>query len=100
MFFHSATLLASLALVKFSTAGYVLEDDYSPENFFNMFTFFTDTDPTNGFGKPYSAAPPPQSSRSTDLHGQICGSGNRVQLWPTWVSIRRMSHQTAVPVSV
>lgn len=43
------TLLFSLLLVDLSIAGYVLEDDYSPSNFFDQFTFFTSTDPTNGF---------------------------------------------------
>lgn len=39
----SATLfLAALAaLVPLSTAGYVLEDDYSMDKFFSMFEFFT-----------------------------------------------------------
>lgn len=35
--------LAGLAaLVKPSVAGYALEDDYSADNFFSMFNFFTD----------------------------------------------------------
>lgn len=44
-----AILSFVLLFVNFSIAGYVLEDDYSPSNFFDMFTFFTDSDPTNGF---------------------------------------------------
>lgn len=35
-------LLISLAgLIPFSTAGYVLQDDYSIDKFFSMFEFFT-----------------------------------------------------------
>lgn len=43
------TLLLSLLFIDFSIAGYVLEDDYSPSNFFDMFSFFTSSDPTHGF---------------------------------------------------
>lgn len=34
-------LVALAGLISLSTAGYVLEDDYSPQNFFSMFDFFT-----------------------------------------------------------
>ena len=38
----SSLILTTLAgLVPLSTAGYVLEDDYSVNNFFSMFDFFT-----------------------------------------------------------
>ncbi|KAF2756718.1 hypothetical protein EJ05DRAFT_74508 [Pseudovirgaria hyperparasitica] len=47
MLYH--TVLASLALVRLSVAGYVLQDDYSGGNFFNMFNFYTGGDPTHGF---------------------------------------------------
>lgn len=30
-------------------AGYILEDSYTPDNFFSMFDFFTASDPTDGF---------------------------------------------------
>lgn len=43
-----ASVVATSALVAPSIAGYALQDDYSPENFFSMFNFFTDADPTNG----------------------------------------------------
>ncbi|KAF1353710.1 concanavalin A-like lectin/glucanase domain-containing protein [Delphinella strobiligena] len=43
------TFVFSLLFVDLSIAGYVLEDDYSVSNFFDMFTFFTSSDPTNGF---------------------------------------------------
>jgi hypothetical protein len=33
--------VALAAFVPFSTAGYVLEDDYSVNNFFSMFNFFS-----------------------------------------------------------
>jgi hypothetical protein len=43
-----ASVLFFLALVRLAISGFVLEDDYSPENFFDMFSFFTDSDPTHG----------------------------------------------------
>ncbi|KAK4983989.1 hypothetical protein LTR66_008638 [Elasticomyces elasticus] len=47
MAFH--TLLVCLAFVNLSIAGYVLEDDYTPSKFFDMFSFWTTSDPTHGF---------------------------------------------------
>jgi len=44
-----STLILAL-FVGLSVAGYTLEDDYlSGGNFFDQFTFFTDSDPTGGF---------------------------------------------------
>ncbi|ETI26375.1 hypothetical protein G647_03152 [Cladophialophora carrionii CBS 160.54] len=43
------TLVGLGLLVSSSTAGYVLQDDYSADQFFSMFDFFTDPDPTNGY---------------------------------------------------
>lgn len=43
--------LAVAALVRPSIAGYALEDDYSTQDFFSMFEFFTASDPTDGFVK-------------------------------------------------
>ncbi|KAJ9634856.1 uncharacterized protein PV06_05774 [Exophiala oligosperma] len=45
----SRSLIALAGLISLSTAGYVLEDDYSGDQFFSMFDFFTDRDPTNGY---------------------------------------------------
>ncbi|EXJ88600.1 endo-1,3(4)-beta-glucanase [Capronia coronata CBS 617.96] len=45
----ASILLALAGLVSLSTAGYVLEDDYTTDEFFSMFNFFTDADPTNGY---------------------------------------------------
>ncbi|KAL6250666.1 hypothetical protein RBB50_002969 [Rhinocladiella similis] len=45
----SRSLMALAGLISLSTAGYVLEDDYSGDQFFSMFDFFTDRDPTNGY---------------------------------------------------
>lgn len=42
------SVIAASALAGPSIAGYAIQDDYSPENFFSMFNFFTDADPTNG----------------------------------------------------
>lgn len=44
------SLFASLVLARLSIAGYTIEDDYSTDKFFDMFDFFTDSDPTHGFG--------------------------------------------------
>ncbi|KAJ5746684.1 hypothetical protein N7520_011866 [Penicillium odoratum] len=46
-----STLIPSLGLfAHFATAGYTLLDDYgTDESFFDMFDFYTDTDPTNGY---------------------------------------------------
>ncbi|KIW30269.1 uncharacterized protein PV07_06024 [Cladophialophora immunda] len=43
----SVTTLAILASA--ASAAYVLEDDYSSSSFADMFDFFTDNDPTNGY---------------------------------------------------
>ncbi|GAM82704.1 hypothetical protein ANO11243_006880 [Dothideomycetidae sp. 11243] len=47
---HSSSLFLSFVLVFFSScsAGWVLQDDYTPQNWFSMFTFFTGADPTHG----------------------------------------------------
>lgn len=54
--FFTANMLARsifislvVGLVSFSRAGYVLEDDYTSDQFFSMFDFFTDADPTHGY---------------------------------------------------
>ena len=44
----SSTLLGLFPFVSLGIAGYVVQDDYSPENFFDKFGFFTNDDPTNG----------------------------------------------------
>jgi hypothetical protein len=47
-------LFCSFVWIDPSIAGYALEDDYNPFTFFNMFEFFSGSDPTNGFGRPYT----------------------------------------------
>ena len=42
-------IFALLFFIRSTIAGYVLEDDYTPSNFFNMFSFWTSGDPTHGF---------------------------------------------------
>lgn len=37
----ASTLLTLAGFVSFSTAGYVLQDDYDSQSFFSMFDFFT-----------------------------------------------------------
>ncbi|GKZ31215.1 hypothetical protein AbraIFM66950_011470 [Aspergillus brasiliensis] len=47
---RTATLLSALGLTaQLSSAAYTLQDDYSGSGFFDGFSFFTGTDPTNGF---------------------------------------------------
>ncbi|KAK0967360.1 hypothetical protein LTR54_018279 [Friedmanniomyces endolithicus] len=47
--FFSSLAICFVSLAHLGTGRYTLIDDYSPENFFSMFTFFTGHDPTNGF---------------------------------------------------
>ena len=42
-------LLTTFLFIGSSSAGWVLEDDYNPSNFFDMFSFWTWSDPTHGF---------------------------------------------------
>ncbi|KAL4784172.1 concanavalin A-like lectin/glucanase domain-containing protein [Aspergillus varians] len=45
----TTTLLPAVGLAaKLASAAYVLQDDYSPDVFFDQFEFFTGADPTNG----------------------------------------------------
>ncbi|MCJ1404888.1 hypothetical protein MMC11_008114 [Xylographa trunciseda] len=46
---HFTTLLVSAGLVQLGIAGYTLQDDYSASNFFSMFNFQTESDPTGGY---------------------------------------------------
>ena len=41
---HLSTILTAAGLVRLGMAGYTLEDDYSPANFFSMFNFITGPD--------------------------------------------------------
>ncbi|KAI9812461.1 MAG: hypothetical protein M1827_004692 [Pycnora praestabilis] len=43
------TFVICATLINLSIAGYTLEDDYEPSNFFSKFDFFTSSDPTNGY---------------------------------------------------
>ncbi|KAK4691008.1 hypothetical protein P7C71_g5904, partial [Lecanoromycetidae sp. Uapishka_2] len=46
---HIPTLVLSTGLVPLAFAAYGIQDDYSGNNFLNMFTFDTEDDPTNGY---------------------------------------------------
>ncbi|KAL4802665.1 concanavalin A-like lectin/glucanase domain-containing protein [Aspergillus unguis] len=49
MRFTATTLLPAVALAaELASAAYVLQDDYTPDVFFDKFTFFTEADPTHG----------------------------------------------------
>ena len=45
----TTALVALLSIFGRASAGYTLKDDYSGSNFFSMFDFFTDADPTSGY---------------------------------------------------
>jgi hypothetical protein len=47
----SFLLIQTLLFPSFGIAGYVIQDDYNPSNWFQKFQAFTDTDPTHGFVK-------------------------------------------------
>lgn len=46
---HISTLLFACGLAPFALAAYSVQDDYSGNNFFSMFTFDTENDPTSGY---------------------------------------------------
>ncbi|MDI1488190.1 MAG: hypothetical protein OHK93_007464 [Ramalina farinacea] len=46
---YSTLLLGAAGLAPLTFAGYTIQDDYSAANFFNMFTFDTEDDPTHGY---------------------------------------------------
>jgi len=45
-----STVLLAILLIQSSIAGYVLVDNYEPSTFFEMFDFYTGSDPTDGTG--------------------------------------------------
>ena len=46
---HFSTLLLSYGLAPLALTAYSIQDDYSGNNFFSMFTFDTENDPTSGY---------------------------------------------------
>ncbi|KAL8715378.1 MAG: hypothetical protein Q9220_000711 [cf. Caloplaca sp. 1 TL-2023] len=46
---HVSSLLVAAGLTRLGLAAYSIKDDYSADNFFNMFTFDTEDDPTHGY---------------------------------------------------
>ena len=46
---HISTLLFGCGLAPFALAAYSVQDDYSGNNFFSLFTFDTENDPTSGY---------------------------------------------------
>ncbi|KAL4938279.1 hypothetical protein BDV06DRAFT_231945 [Aspergillus oleicola] len=67
------TLLPLVGLAaELTSAAYVLQDDYTPDTFFDMFSFFTDTDPTNGHVS--------YVDRSTAESGGLISSGSSVYM--------------------
>ncbi|KAF2088080.1 glycoside hydrolase family 16 protein, partial [Saccharata proteae CBS 121410] len=63
-----STVLSALTLVHLSIAGYVVHDTYDPSNFFDQFSFFDQTDPTQGFVD-YVSADVANSSGLIDTSG-------------------------------
>lgn len=49
MRFSSVVLPVIALAAQLASADYVLQDDYTPDVFFDMFTFFTAADPTKGY---------------------------------------------------
>ncbi|KAF2400425.1 beta-1,3-1,4-glucanase, partial [Trichodelitschia bisporula] len=48
---HFSALIVALSSIPTGLAGYVLQDEYNPSNFFDMFNFYSGPDPTEGFVK-------------------------------------------------
>ncbi|BCS19055.1 glycoside hydrolase family 16 protein [Aspergillus puulaauensis] len=55
-----------------ASAAYVLQDDYSPDVFFDKFDFFTDSDPTNGHVK--------YVDRDTAQSGELISTGSSIHM--------------------
>lgn len=71
---HFSTLfILSAALANNALAGYVLEDDYMAEGFFDQFTFWDAADPTDGFVA-Y------QSESSAESMGLINGTSGNIYM--------------------
>ena len=70
------TLLASATLIKSGIAGYALSGDFSGDNFFPNFHFFTDADPTNGFVKYLDF----NTAASQSLIGTVARENNSIYL--------------------
>lgn len=68
------SVLITFLFIGSSSAGWVLEDDYSTSNFFDMFSFWTSSDPTHGFVD-YVSQSDAQSAGliSTDSNGVYIG---------------------------
>ncbi|KAL4797521.1 concanavalin A-like lectin/glucanase domain-containing protein [Aspergillus venezuelensis] len=67
------TILPLLALAaELSSAAYVLQDDYTPDTFFDKFSFFTEADPTNGHVS--------YVDRSTAESGGLISAGSSVYM--------------------
>ena len=49
MHFSISTLLFGCGLAPFALAAYSIQDDYSGNNFFSLFAFDTENDPTSGY---------------------------------------------------
>lgn len=52
-FIVHATMLSSsliIGIFRMASAAYILQDDYTPSDFLNMFNFFDGMDPTQGYG--------------------------------------------------
>ena len=47
----TSILFSLLAAAKLSYGAYTIQDDYTSEKWLDMFDFFTEADPTQGFGK-------------------------------------------------
>lgn len=80
----ATTLFTLSGLVSLSCAGYTLQDDYTSD-FFSMFDFFTDDDPTNGYVNYVDQTTAPVLR--TDQYRQwcyLCGSRQHQRRFRAW----------------
>ncbi|GKZ70348.1 hypothetical protein AnigIFM50267_005986 [Aspergillus niger] len=90
---RTATLLSALGLTaQLSSAAYTLQDDYSGSGFFDGFSFFTDTDPTNGFVDYVDEA-------TAQSNGYISTSGDSVYMGVDHTNVAGSSGRQSVRIS-
>ncbi|CEJ94969.1 hypothetical protein VHEMI10473 [[Torrubiella] hemipterigena] len=82
---HFSTLFLSTGalLARAASAGYVLTDDYEPNNFLDKFNFFTGADPTHGFVEYLSRADASAAGMvgPSDSKGVYMGVDSKT-MWP------------------
>lgn len=69
---NSALLPVVGLAAELASAAYVLQDDYTPDVFFDKFDFFTESDPTNGHVQ--------YVDRGTAESGQLISTGSSIHM--------------------